>query len=102
MRVYERVWIKCRVTFRDRGSIWLIYIWLHLVDLHMVRCIFRVRIRSQEAPGSEPTEVQLSPRRAEWSGQGRVPVRISLCVPRQTSTWATRRIGLRNLSCSCS
>ena len=52
----------------------------------LVRVIVRVRIkirvrvnvRSKGAPGAEPTAVQLSPRRAEWSTQGRVPVSISL------------------------
>ena len=41
-----------------------------------------VRVSSQEAPGTEPTRVQLSPRGAELRAQGRVPVRVSLWVPR--------------------
>ena len=48
----------------------------------MVRVKVRVRLRTQDAPGTETPTVHLSPRRAEWSTQGRVPVRIILWVPR--------------------
>ena len=47
----------------------------------MVRVKVRVRLRTQNAPATETPTVDLSPRRAEWSTQGRVPVRISLWVP---------------------
>ena len=50
-----------------------------------VRCrvsvLVRVMVRSQEAPGNYPTAEPFSPRRAEWSTQGRVLVRINLWVP---------------------
>ena len=42
----------------------------------------KVRIRSQDAAGTETSTLHLSPRRAEWSTQGSMPVRISLWVPR--------------------
>ena len=48
----------------------------------MFRVIVRVRVRSQEAPAAEPRAVQLSPQRAEWITQGRLPVWISLWVLR--------------------
>ena len=48
----------------------------------IVRFTVTVRFRSQEALGTETTTVLLSPRRAEWSTQGKVSVRISLWVPR--------------------
>ena len=47
-----------------------------------VKCMVMVRVRSQEAPGAEPTAVQLSPRRSELRAQGTVLVRISLWLPR--------------------
>ena len=44
--------VNCRVRFRDRFTI----LWRVLI-----RGGFRVRVTSQEAPGTEPTVVQLSP-----------------------------------------
>ena len=48
----------------------------------LVRVRVGVRVRSQEAQGTDRTAEALSPRRFEWSTQGRVPVRINLWVPR--------------------
>ena len=62
----------------------------------MARVMGRVRIRSQETPGTDPTAEHLSPRRAYWSTQRRVPVRIRLWVPRPDTLWATLQVGLRN------
>ena len=70
MRAHSWFWVCFRVSVIDR-----------------VRCRVRVRVRfsvrvmSQEAPGTELTAEKLSPRRFQWSTQGRVPVRISLRVP---------------------
>ena len=56
-------WVRCRVKV-------------------MVGVMIRVRVRSQETLGTEPTTVVLSPRRGEWWPQRRVSVRTSLWVPR--------------------
>ena len=64
-------WLKCRVRFRGRlrfccrGPVW-----------------GRVRVMSQEAPGTERTAGQFSPQRAELMAEGSVPVSISLWLPR--------------------
>ena len=62
-----RVSVRVRVRFRCSVS---------------VMFLFMVEISSQEVLDPEPTAVQLSPRRAGWSAEGRVPVSISLCLPR--------------------
>lgn len=59
----------------------------------MVRGQVRARVISQEAPGAEPTVVQLSPRRVELRSQGRVPFSISLWLPKphnSMSHWLRR------------
>ena len=55
--------VKCRVRIQDRIRFQLKV---------LVRITFRVRvgIRSQEAPGTESTAVQLSPRWAECTREG--------------------------------
>ena len=63
------VWVKCRVRNQDRVTFRFRI---------LVRVRFSVSVRSQEAPGTEPTAVQLSPLRAELRAQGRMLVRISL------------------------
>ena len=73
LRAHSKVQVKCRVRVRDR-------IRCRLRD--MVRVTVRARVRSQEAAHTEPTAEQMSPRKAEWSTQGRVPIRSSLWVPR--------------------
>ena len=83
MSAHGMLWVKCRLRFRDRVSVRL-------------RVMVTVRDRSQEALEAEPTEVQLSLRRAEWNAQGRVPVSISLWVPRPDKCWASCRVILRN------
>ena len=67
------VQVKCRVRVRNGVKFRLRV---------LVRVKVSVRVRFQNAPGPKPTEVQFSPLRAEWKGQGRLQVRISLCVPR--------------------
>ena len=62
--------VKCMVRVRDWVRFWLVV----LVGV-------RVTVRSQEAPGTEPTAVWLSTQRAELRAQVRVLVRISLWVP---------------------
>ena len=47
-----------------------------------VRVRFRVTDRSQEAPGAEPTAAQWSLRKADLRALGRVPVSISLWLPK--------------------
>ena len=47
----------------------------------MLRETVRVRVRSQEAARTEPTAEQMSPRKTQWSTQGRVSVRSSLGLP---------------------
>ena len=98
MRARERVWAKCRVRVRDR-----------------VRCRLRIRVRvmgrvrSQEAPGTDPTAEMLDPRRAEWRAPWRVPVGISFWVtrpdnsmrcssrsPQKSSVVAAVRLGRRH------
>ena len=76
--------VKCTVRVRDWVRFWLAV----LVGV-------RVTVRSQEAPGTEPTAVWLSTQRAELRAQGRVLVRISLWVPSQISLWATGWVGVR-------
>ena len=56
-------WVRCRVKV-------------------MVGVMIRVRVRSQETLGTEPTTVVLSQQRGEWCPQGRVSIRTSLWVPR--------------------
>ena len=62
MRAHVTVWVKCSIRFR-------------------LRVLVRGRVRSQEAPGSESTAVQLSPRRAELRAHGRMPIIFSISVP---------------------
>lgn len=61
----------------------------------MVRVMIRVRVRSQEALGTEPTTLVLSPRRGEWCPQGRVSVRTSLGFQGRTNVRVTLRVCLR-------
>ena len=73
MRAHATVRVKCwvRVTDRVRFRVRV-----------MFKVMFRVRVRCQESPDTDPTAEQLSPRRSEWSTQGKVQVRISFWVPR--------------------
>ena len=59
MRILVRVMVRVRVKVR-----------------------VRVNVRSKGALGAEPTAVQFSPQRAEWSTQERVPDSISVWFPR--------------------
>ena len=65
--VWFRVSVRVRVRFRCSVR---------------VTVLFMFEISSQEVLDPEPTTVRLSPRRADWSAQGRVLVSISLCIPR--------------------
>ena len=65
MKAHVTVWLSCRVRVRGR----LMFLWRVLVQ----GCI-TVRVRSQVAPGTETTEVQWSPQKAELRAHGRVPV----------------------------
>ena len=58
MRAHGMVQVKHRVRFGDRVR-------FRLRVMVSVSVIFRVR--SQKAPGTEPTTVQLVTKRAEWS-----------------------------------
>ena len=73
MWAHGRVWVwfsvSVRVRVRFRCSV-------------RVTFLVMVEISSQEVLDPEPTAVRLSPRRADWSAQGRVLVSISLCIPR--------------------
>ena len=75
MRAHERLWVWFSYSVIDR---------FRCRVRVMVMFMVRVRVRSQEALGTELTTVQLSLRVATSSALGRVPVRISLWVPRQT------------------
>ena len=72
MRAHAGLWVSCRLSEIDRVT-------CMLRVLVRVRVTFRVR--SQEAPDSDPTAEQLSPRKAKWNTQRRMPVRNSLWVP---------------------
>ena len=85
MRARGQLWISCRVSVlvlvRVRCRV-RVMVRVRCRVRVMVRVMFRVWVRSQKAPGTEPTAEQLSPCRAEWTTLGRLPVRISLCLPR--------------------
>ena len=73
VRVHVTRRLKCGVRFRGR----LIFWWRGPVCNKV-----KVRVRSQEAPGPEPTAGQWSPRRGELRAQETVTVRIRLWLPR--------------------
>ena len=68
-------WVRIRLRFPVRGRVW---------------------VRTQEAPGTEPTAGQWSPEWAKLRAQGTGPVRFSLWLPGHANLWATGRVGLRN------
>ena len=65
--------VKCMVTVRGQ---------FRFSCKILVRSSVSVRVRSQDASGSEPTAVQRSPQRAELTAQGSVPVSITIWLPR--------------------
>ena len=73
VRAHTMVWLKSTIRFRVQHR----FQWRD-----PIRGRVRVRIRSQEAPVAEITAVQWSPRRSEFSAQGRVQFSMSLCLPR--------------------
>ena len=82
VRAHAMGQLKCRV--RDRG-------WLSFQCRVLV--LGKVRFRSQETPGAEPTVGQWSPLRAELSTQGSVQVSISVWLPRSHTSmgpWSRR------------
>ena len=88
VRAHTQVWVRCRVTVK--------------VDVRFsFRCILRVtvkvRVRSQEAPGTKPPAGLSSPRRAVWRPHWRVLVSLVFGCLCQPQVWATLWFGLSNL-----
>ena len=84
MRAHARRRLKWRI--RDRGR-------LRFRGRVPNRGRVRVRFRSQEVPGVEPTAMKCSPQRDELNAQGTVPVRIPLWLPRPYTSirlWSRR------------
>ena len=73
VKAHARRRLKCRVRVQGSLRFW----WRLPVKGHV-----RVRVRSQEAPGAEPTAGLWSPRRAELRAQVSLPVRFSRCLSR--------------------
>lgn len=59
-----------------------------------VRLKFTVRVSSQEAPGTDPLVVQVSPHSAELRAHGSVPVQLSLWVQEPCGLWYSWASGI--------